>query len=95
MGLQPSDGESYCGKAIAEIEVLWITAGLSCDGDTIAMTAATQPSIEGVVLGGDSDVWTGDPRVTPIHPVIAEQRAGMAAQAVRKLRGSEWNRLFF
>jgi len=36
---------------IAELDVLWITAGLGCDGDTIAMTAATQPSIEAVLLG--------------------------------------------
>ena len=35
---------------IPEIDVLWITGGLSCDGDTIAMTAATQPSIEDIVL---------------------------------------------
>jgi hydrogenase small subunit len=33
------------------MDVLWITAGLSCDGDTIAMTAATQPSIEDLVRG--------------------------------------------
>jgi hypothetical protein len=25
-----------------EIDVLWLTAGLGCDGDTIAMTGATQ-----------------------------------------------------
>jgi hydrogenase small subunit len=37
--------------AITEIDILWITAGLGCDGDTIAMTAATQPSIEEIVLG--------------------------------------------
>ena len=43
-----SDRES---SAISEIDVLWITAGLGCDGDTIAMTAATQPSIEDIVLG--------------------------------------------
>ena len=36
---------------IAEIDILWITAGLGCDGDTIAATAATQPSIEDIVLG--------------------------------------------
>jgi len=36
---------------ISEIDILWITAGLGCDGDTIAMTAATQPSIEDLVLG--------------------------------------------
>src|ERR1700674_3960753 len=38
-------------EPIREIDVLWINAGLSCDGDTIAMTAATQPSIEDLVLG--------------------------------------------
>lgn len=37
---------------IREIDILWITAGLSCDGDTIAMTAATQPSLEEILLGG-------------------------------------------
>jgi len=37
---------------ITEMDVLWITAGLGCDGDMIAMTAATQPSIEDIVLGG-------------------------------------------
>ena len=37
---------------ITEIHILWITAGLGCDGDTIAITAATQPSIEDVLLGG-------------------------------------------
>jgi hydrogenase small subunit len=36
---------------MTEIDVLWLNAGLSCDGDTIAMTAATQPSIEDLVLG--------------------------------------------
>jgi hydrogenase small subunit len=33
----------------AEIDVLWITAGLGCDGDTISMTAATQPSLEDIL----------------------------------------------
>jgi hypothetical protein len=30
-------------EAIAEVHVLWLTAGLGCDGDTIAVTGATQP----------------------------------------------------
>src|SRR3989449_8888424 len=33
------------------VHVLWINAGLSCDGDSVALTAATQPSIEEIVLG--------------------------------------------
>jgi Ni,Fe-hydrogenase I small subunit len=35
-----------------EIDVLWITAGLGCDGESVALTAATQPSIEDIVMGG-------------------------------------------
>jgi hydrogenase small subunit len=38
-------------STLERIDILWITAGLSCDGDTIAMTAATHPSIEDLVLG--------------------------------------------
>ena len=38
--------------SLSVIDVLWITAGLGCDGDTVAMTAATQPSIEDITLGG-------------------------------------------
>ena len=41
-------------ESIKEIDILWITAGLGCDGDTIAMTAATQPSIEDIVMGFQS-----------------------------------------
>src|SRR5262249_22189058 len=54
-------------SAIAELDVLWITAGLSCDGDTIAMTAASQPSIEELVLGA----IPGLPKVNLHNPVLA------------------------
>src|SRR3954449_3658715 len=37
--------------AVKEVHVLWITAGLSCDGDSVAVTGATQPSIEDIILG--------------------------------------------
>jgi hydrogenase small subunit len=37
------------------IHVLWINAGLSCDGDSVALTAATQPSIEEIALGALPD----------------------------------------
>jgi hydrogenase small subunit len=36
---------------IAEVHILWITGGLGCDGDSVSITAASQPSIEDVVLG--------------------------------------------
>ena len=52
---------------IEEIDVLWITAGLGCDGDTIAMTAATQPSIEDVV--GGALPWI--PKVRLLNPFLS------------------------
>jgi hydrogenase small subunit len=52
---------------IKEIDVLWITAGLGCDGDTIAMTGATQPSIEDVLRGGIP--WT--PKVRLHNPFLS------------------------
>lgn len=47
----PSRGRKSQSASIPELDILWITAGLGCDGDTIAMTGATQPSIEDVVCG--------------------------------------------
>jgi hydrogenase small subunit len=53
--------------AVAEMHILWLTAGLGCDGDSIAITAATQPSLEDLVLGA----IPGLPRVQLHHPVLA------------------------
>ena len=39
------------GPGVEEVHVLWISEGMSCDGDTISITAATLPSIEDVLLG--------------------------------------------
>jgi hydrogenase small subunit len=55
---------------IPEINVLWITQGLSCDGDTVAITAATQPSLEDIVLGA----IPGLPKVNLFHPVLAYEQ---------------------
>ncbi len=49
------------------LDILWITAGLSCDGDSVSITAATQPSLEDIVLGA----IPGLPAVRLHHPVLA------------------------
>src|SRR3954462_13349268 len=36
---------------VEEVHILWISEGMSCDGDTVSITAAGQPSIEDVLLG--------------------------------------------
>ena len=46
---------------VAEVHILWITAGLGCDGDSVSVTAATQPSIEDVLLGTIPGLSPGKP----------------------------------
>src|SRR5271156_5419305 len=52
---------------VKEIHILWITAGLGCDGDSVSITAAMQPSIEDVLLGA----IPGLPKVHLHNPVLA------------------------
>ncbi len=52
---------------VAEVHIIWMTGGLSCDGDSVSITAATQPSIEDVVLGA----IPGLPKVHLHNPVLA------------------------
>src|SRR6266850_7860636 len=51
------------------VHLLWINAGLSCDGDSVALTAATQPSIEEIVLGA--------------LPGLPKRRGALAADRLR------------
>jgi hydrogenase small subunit len=37
--------------AVKEVHILWTPDGLGCDGDSVSTTAATQPSIEDIVMG--------------------------------------------
>ena len=53
--------------AVSDVHVLWITAGLGCDGDSVSVTAAEQPSLEDVLLGG----IPGLPKVHLHNPVLA------------------------
>ena len=47
----PDGRKTQRAPAVKEVHVLWITAGLGCDGDSVSITAATQPSIEDVIMG--------------------------------------------
>ncbi len=47
--------------AVSDVHILWITAGLSCDGDSVSVTAAEQPSIEDVLLGAIPGSAQGPP----------------------------------
>jgi hydrogenase small subunit len=54
---------------VKEVHVVWLTAGLGCDGDTVSITAAEQPSIEDILLG----TIPGLPKVHLHNPVLAPQ----------------------
>jgi len=68
--------------AVKEIDVLWITAGLGCDGDSISVTAATQPSIEDVLLGA----IPGLPKVRLHNPVLAYETGEEFLAVFRRAR---------
>ncbi len=57
---------------VKEVYILWSPDGLSCDGDTISLTAATQPSIEDIVLGN----VPGIPKVHLHNRVLAYSLGG-------------------
>src|SRR6476619_1319809 len=63
----PHGRRTQRAPAVKALDILWITAGLSCDGDSVSVTAATQPSIEDVVLGA----IPGLPKVRLHNPVLA------------------------
>ncbi len=58
-------------SSIKEVFILWITAGLGCDGESVSITAATQPSIEDIVMGG----LPGVPQVRFLNPFYSYENA--------------------
>jgi hydrogenase small subunit len=60
------NGRSLDSGAVT-IHVLWLTTGLGCDGDTLAMTSATSPSLEDLIRR----TIPGTPRIVLHNPVLA------------------------
>ena len=50
-----------------EAHVIWMTTGLSCDGDSVAMTSAVNPSLEDII----TQAIPGMPKVIVHNPVLA------------------------
>jgi hydrogenase small subunit len=49
------------------VHVLWLTSGLGCDGDSVAMTSATSPSLEDLIRGA----LPGVPPIVLYNPLLA------------------------
>ena len=55
-----------------DVHILWTPDRLSCDGDTVSTTAATQPSIEDIIMGA----IPGLPKVHLHNRVLAYSLGG-------------------
>jgi hydrogenase small subunit len=62
------------------LHVLWLTTGLGCDGDSIAMTGATNPSLEDLLHGA----LPGTPRLAIYNPLIAYETGDEFVEAFRR-----------
>ena len=77
---------------VEEVHILWISEGMSCDGDSVSITAASQPSIEDVLLGAipglpkvhlHNKVLSPDARRRGVPQAVPPGRQGRARRAVR------------
>ncbi|MEW2630863.1 hydrogenase expression protein HypE [Streptomyces sp. NPDC048389] len=71
---------SEAPSAAQEVHILWTSEGMSCDGDTVSVTAASLPSLEDVVLGA----IPGLPKVVLHNKVLAYETGDDFMEAFHK-----------
>src|SRR4051794_26807787 len=64
--------EPVTPPGVQEVHILWISEGMSCDGDSVSVTAAGQPGIEDVLLGA----IPGLPKVNLYNKVLSPTLGG-------------------
>ena len=75
---------------VEEVDILWISEGMSCDGDSVSVTAAGQPSIEDVLLGAIPGLPEGPPAQQGARPTLGGEefltpfRAAARGEAARR-----------
>ncbi len=72
-------------SGVEEVHILWISEGMSCDGDTVSVTAASQPAIEDVLMGA----IPGIPRVHLHNKVLAYETGDDFVEHFRKAERGE------
>jgi len=70
---------------IEKIYVLWMSTGLGCDGCSIAVTGATNPSVEDLLAAR----LPGVPPVVLVHPVLAVKAGESLIEYYRKAEKGE------
>jgi hydrogenase small subunit len=59
------------------VHVIWMTSGLSCDGESVALTSATSPSLEDLIRG----TLPGSPSMVLYNPLLAYESGKEFVQA--------------
>ena len=80
---------------VEEVHILWISEGMSCDGDTVSITAATQPGARGRRARPDPRPAEGAPAQQGARPSLGGEeflepfRAAAARRARRAVRARD------
>jgi hydrogenase small subunit len=80
-------GPGYARAERQLIHVVWLTSGLGCDGDSVAMTSATSPSLEDLLQG----VLPGMPRIAIYNPLLAYESGEDFMRAFRNAAAGRLN----
>jgi len=68
-----------------EIDILWLTAGLGCDGESVALTNATQPGLEDILSGSIPNI----PKVNFHNPLYSYESGDDFIQYFHKAANDE------
>ncbi|MGO9822584.1 MAG: hydrogenase expression protein HypE [Solirubrobacteraceae bacterium] len=80
-------GPGYARAERQLVHIVWLTSGLGCDGDSVAMTSATSPSLEDLLQG----VMPGMPRLAIYNPLLAYESGDDFMQAFRDAAAGRLN----
>jgi hydrogenase small subunit len=81
----PYGAKTQNAPEVKDLHIIWMTTGLGCDGDSVSITAAMQPSIEDVLLGA----IPGLPTVHLYNPVLSYENGDELMQYWRKAERGE------
>ena len=82
---------SAVSAGIDELHILWTSEGMSCDGDSVSMTAGMQPSIEDIVLG----LVPGLPKVHLHNKLLAVEVGSAFTEAFHRAARDELGPFIF
>ena len=68
--------------------VIWMTTGLGCDGDSVAMTVGDQPALEDIITQAIPGMprWSSTTRCSPTRTARSSCRPGTTPRPASSIR---------